>query len=249
VLIEGEAGGFFVEADELPRRRAYMKPRRRDSDPNKARAAREKIAADLAFDLGAPVPPVVLTVRNDSAEEERFVCCSLVMYPRQWSWEQVKGTMPGEPSKAPEDLLVDRLPTAAAVSLAFDTWLDQTDHGDHPHNIVFGYDPDDLEDASYVFLDYSFSMGNGGAWNDGRFEYCQPAAFPPLMMQTLDKSALSESIEKIEDYSDGQIRTIVDRIPDEHLAPHQRTVIARALCERRHLLRQALDQFLPRGTR
>jgi len=47
-LVEGEAGGFFVECDELPKRRAYMKPRRRGH----ARAAREKIAADLAHDLG-----------------------------------------------------------------------------------------------------------------------------------------------------------------------------------------------------
>src|ERR1044071_2457081 len=42
---KGEAGGLFVATDQVPRR-AYMKPCKRDSNPSRARAAREKIAAD-----------------------------------------------------------------------------------------------------------------------------------------------------------------------------------------------------------
>src|SRR4051812_97789 len=80
-VAEGEAGGRFVVADRWPARRAYMKPRRRDPDLRRARAAREKICADLAYEVRCRVPPVVLLRREgDPSDEERVCCVSLVMY-------------------------------------------------------------------------------------------------------------------------------------------------------------------------
>jgi len=60
VVVEGEAGGLMVTCPELGGRRAYMKPLKKGSRAGFERAAREKIASDLAFDLKVPVPPVVL---------------------------------------------------------------------------------------------------------------------------------------------------------------------------------------------
>jgi hypothetical protein len=54
-----------------------------------ARAAPEKIAADLAFDLGLPVPPVQLTAFQTKGGSVP-AGVSLVMYPTQWAWEHVK---------------------------------------------------------------------------------------------------------------------------------------------------------------
>ena len=75
-IAKGEGGGLFVGFDELGGRRAYMKPTRK-ALPMYAKAAREKIASDLASELGVPVPPVLLTTREDRpAGEERNVCVS-----------------------------------------------------------------------------------------------------------------------------------------------------------------------------
>ena len=90
--IQEEAGGYFVEAAGFPRR-AYLKPANPHPDAaNRARAAREKLASDLAFDLGLCVPPVLLANRaNPPAGCESAVAVTLVMYPRQWPWEQIRG--------------------------------------------------------------------------------------------------------------------------------------------------------------
>ena len=156
-VAEGESGGRFVVADRWPGRRGYMKPRRRDPDPRHARAAREKICSDLAYEVGCRVPPVVLARREDAPiDEERGCCVSLVMYPRQFPWEQIKRFLDAAPPGT--EILRERLPVAAAEGLVFDTWVGQTDHADHhPHNIVFGYMVESdasqpFAEAEYVFL-------------------------------------------------------------------------------------------------
>ncbi len=82
--VEGMSKGFMVSCCELDRR-AYLKP----IEPMGDVAAREKIASDLAFELGVAVPPVVLARRSDLevllGGKEECVMLSLVMYQTQHS--------------------------------------------------------------------------------------------------------------------------------------------------------------------
>ncbi len=82
-VVEGEAGGFYVTSDAVPRR-AYLKPLKKDPGPFRSRAAREKIVSDLAHDLGVAVPPVILYERPDGGDE-RDCCVSLVVHATQFS--------------------------------------------------------------------------------------------------------------------------------------------------------------------
>jgi hypothetical protein len=241
-LAPGEGGGFFVECDRVGRR-AYLKPTRTDPNPSRARAAREKIAADLAYELGVPVPPVVLGERHEHGSDERYVSVSLVMYPRQWSWRQTKGLIPdaGEAGR----LVRAALPLSAARGLVFDAWLDQTDHADgHDHNIVFGYDPAAIENNCLIFLDYAMSLGWGGRWAKEGYKHTDPPPFPPFLSNFLDKSVLADTIEAIERFPTQRIEHLVSRIPDTHLAQQERPMIIDGLNHRRSTVRTILKSYL-----
>jgi hypothetical protein len=91
-VITGEAGGYRVQSDEFPRM-AYLKPANPNPDePVRSRAAREKIASDLAYELHLAVPPALLTTReNPPAGCTANVVVTLYLYPAQWRWSDVRG--------------------------------------------------------------------------------------------------------------------------------------------------------------
>lgn len=241
---EGEGGGFFVQSDALAGRRAYLKPRQPDASRAICRAAREKIASDLAAEVGVCVPPVVLARRFDAVGEENYVCVSLVMYPRQWSWGQVRGLLSDRGTTAVGMSVAALVPKSAAQGLAFDTWVGQTDHADHPHNIILGLDPADESDRCFVFLDYAMAMGVKDAWANDGHTACPVAPFPPYMLQNLDRKALAETITVIENVPEPRIRDIVGRIPASYLPKDRGAVIADGLVARRLLIRSALAPHL-----
>lgn len=236
----GEAGGFFVELQSVAGRRAYLKPLKRHEW---RRAAREKIASDLAFELGVPVPPVLLAVNGQVPDAERWACVSLLLFPHQFSWGQVRSFLAdGENPIALE--LSSLLVQPATRAFAFDTWLGQTDHGDHPSNIVFGYEGREYQSGSFVFLDYAFSMGVSGDWAGDGFRKCGPAPFPPRMCATLSASMLEESITGIESLPDSTLEDIVNRVPWQWLRDDEKQVILAGLSARRALVRNALERYL-----
>jgi hypothetical protein len=251
----GESGGRFGGSDSLPRRRVYLKPGKRDPNPRHARAAREKIASDLAYDLGITVPPVVLA-RYRHATDEENICASLVMYPAAYSWSEIvkklDGSRPSPREEAVRKLIEQAsalLPTAAAHALAFDTWVQQQDHGPHnDHNIVFGYEPKDGGRYAFILLDFALAFGVGGRWettgHSESSENCKPAPLHPKMIERVDPNELSRMIDKIEKMPDTAIDEIVRRIPSTHLPAAEMDVIVGGLMVRRELLRAALGAYL-----
>ena len=241
-IIQGEAGGYYVTADGFPRR-GYLKPA--NPHPNAsitARAAREKIAADLACDLALPVPPVQLTYRDDAPDGcETSVAVSLVMYPTQHAWETIRN-IPLEDS--PQGLALAQAISHCSPMLAFDTWVAQTDHNDHPHNIVWGYDPCHLHDSKIIFLDFAFSMGFSGEWKNEGWRNISIAGFPRRMMEHLDKRGLRDTIHKISCIDDTQIESIIMRIPQSHLDNHQKEIIYQGLTARKALLNQVFSSII-----
>ncbi len=236
----GEAGGYFVEAAGFGRR-AYLKPASAHPDARqRCRAAREKIASDLAFDLEILVPPAQLyTLPSPPTGCEEAVAISLVMFPVQWPWSQVRSCTI---DATPLGLALAKVLAACSPLIAFDTWLAQTDHGDHPNNIVWGYDPNELADSAIVFLDFAFSMGSDGSWEKGSWKTVARAPVPPLMLQHKAAGALEEIVLKIEQLSEAEIATIVSRIPASHLADGQKQTIIDGLIGRRSLLRDCLKK-------
>jgi hypothetical protein len=258
--VGGEAGGLFVTAAALGGRRAYLKPKKLAPTPAHARAAREKIASDLASDLGVRVPPVVLYSRPNPGTDEEHTCVSLVLYPRQWPWEQVRiAIMDGKP---PEVLNTVKpgMPKSAAQGLALDTWLEQLDHGGsdgkrgHPHNIVYGYEPGSAPSGEFVFLDFAFSLGfptpdNPDGWGKKGWKRRQVApAFPAYMLRFIDPDELDRVTSRIEAYSDQDIMDVVTRVPETHLVKEQQSLIIEGLVERKKLVRSLLNEHLKKGT-
>lgn len=244
----GEAGGLYVHCDELGSRRAYLKPRRKQRGPFTNRAGREKIAADLAHDLGVRVPPVVLYIRRDAPHgEEELTCLSLVMYPKQWSWELARSYIV-DPlrSETCNRIAMSKLPAAAARALALDAWVGQLDHGDHPNNIIFGYPYGAPEQGEFVFLDYSWSLGFGGGiapyanhptWADGRWADDLPIAFPPHMRRFLDRTELDHFLGKIEAFDESVLEHIVGRVPQDYIHDAERRIVLEGLVGRKSLVR------------
>jgi len=243
VAAPGEAGGFFVEVDAVPGRRAYLKPLKKHGW---RRAARGKIASDLAYEVGVSVPPVLLTVNEKVPDAERWACVSLLMYPHQFSWGQIRNFLAeGESPIVPEISALMSAPASRAI--AFDTWLDQTDHNDHPSNIVFGYEGSAYQSGVFVFLDYAFSMGVSGTWKDEGFRACGPAPFPPRMCGSLSVPVLEQVISAIEAVPDDVVLDVVQRVPWQWLPDDEKQVILAGLLGRRRLVRAALGRYLGRS--
>lgn len=237
--LPGEARGFEVESVGIPSRRAYLKPTKPASTAFGGRAAREKICSDLAHDLGITVPPVILARRPDAPMgEETNVCVSLFMFPLQFPWGEVVSMI--EDSDELAGLFRSHLPTASAMGLAFDTWVDQPDHGESANNITFGTDG---RSSSYVFLDYAMTLGYGGGWTSTPTEIPM-SDFPRRMKDSIDKSVLTRTIRSIEDFAPGEIANVVGRIPREFMGQPEQDSLVKGLIARRGLVGTALKDLV-----
>lgn len=135
----------------------------------------------------------------------------------------------------------------ATRAFAFDTWLDQTDHNDHPSNIVFGYEGSDYQSGMFIFLDYAFSMGVSGTWKAEGYRECRPAPFPPRMCGSVNVPVLEETISQIEAVTENVLADVVNRVPWQWLPDDEKQVILAGLLGRRRLVRQALGSYLGRN--
>lgn len=242
---DGEAGGYYVQAQGFPRR-GYMKPTKpHEGAARSARAAREKIASDLAHDLGLPLPPAVLATRSDTPPGcEATVVVTLVMYPAQHYWEQVKAQALPE---GPGGLALASVYSQCSPMLPFNTWVRQMDHGDHPNNIIWGYDPQNLADSQLIFLDYSYSLGHDNSWNGDGWKQITWSPFPQALQTHMDDDKLIEAAARIAGYDPKRVDEIVRRIPDNYLDGAQKDNIVTSLIGRMPLVMRAMEQNLAEG--
>lgn len=239
---EGEAGGYVVQADGFPRT-GYLKPAKPHQEAEKsARAAREKIASDLAQDLELPVPPAMLTIReNPPVNCEATVVVTLVMYPSQYTWGQVKTLVLGAD---PGGLALASVYSQCSPVLPFDAWVQQADHGDHPDNIIWGYDPSNITDSQLIFLDYAYSLGYDGRWGGEGWKQFALPPFPPALLEHGDEIKLLETAHRIAAFDREEIRDIVYRIPKAYLEDAQKDTICTGLIGRRSLVLASIEAKL-----
>lgn len=240
--VTGISRGYFVESKSIPGRRAYLKPVYPEDEAaeglKRCAAAREKIAFDLAYEvgLGAFVPPAVLFENPTPAKGNgRAAAITLVLFPDQHSWAQIRRI---DIDSSPAGIALARFFSEGSRVLPFDTWLGQTDHGDHPHNVVLGFNPENRANSSLVFLDYANSMGFDGSWPRGA------APFPDLILKNHDAEAIRETIKRIEELDEKTIQAITGRIPELFLPKDEASALADELIQRRMTVRTDLDTFL-----
>lgn len=234
-----ESGVCLASARGLPRR-AYAKPiAAPDENPERARAAREKIASDLAFDLGLSVPPAQLATMT-IADRVRPVVLSLEMYPESWIWPEVaaQSTGPSVYGAALGKVLADCSPM-----LAFYTWLGQGDSGDTANNILWGYHRSNTSTSKLIFFDFANSLGFDGSWLNGGWANVGVAPLPSLMMQLLDRRLLRTTISAIATFPERAISEIVNRIPSDFLSATQKTILCEGLTGRRSRIGDCLSDF------
>ena len=182
-----------------------------------------------------PVPPAVLLPLT-AGGEHAVVTLFLHRFQLEWPAVVFEGFVPPRTSDAD----ITRILAERTRVLAFDTWLDQYDHGDaHAGNVVWGYGPGGSE---LVFLDYASSMGADGSWRTDGWRTVENAPFPRQLLARLDGDLLDRTIDRIEHYPPAAIEEIVGRIPSGFLPEPEKAMLTVALVGRRGLVARRLRE-------
>jgi hypothetical protein len=235
----GEAQGFWVQCGEL---RGYLKPSKADAQIDMhPRAAHEKIAADLAFDLGLPVSPAVLVDGIECGGIVKAAVVSLVLYREVHKWGHVTTTT-ASAAIARHILRVNR--AAWSGILAFDTWLANSDrHNDT--NLVIGINHESPL-AEPIFCDYANSMLHS-QWTQGSHGTVALPHLLPAMLELFDRDAAFAVADKIKTFATETISTIVNRIPEDYLLAKHKPILIDALAQRGKVVPDVIASSTKRG--
>jgi hypothetical protein len=251
----GECKGEFCTAAGFPHQ-AYVKPGKIGKLTwGWPLPAFEKIAADFAYDLQCPVPMAqVWETDQEPAEDPKasgaapksvpdeypfYRCVSLREFPQRFAWNLVQSAcqaVAAEPIKAITSAALAR----ASGMLVLDTWIGQSDRGDHPTNVQLGYDPDQPGRTQLLYLDFGRTLNWNGQWDDEGWKKVGLAAQPALIMKTLDKKLVTETYDKLLSIAPDDIREVCFRLAGAYFPERQAAAIAEALIGRRDLLRPLL---------
>ena len=197
------------------------------------RAAHEKIAADLAFDLGLALPPAILHRWGiHPVGTERFVALSLFPFLSIFMWRQVMA-IPGL-----DTLLKLELRETASALVPFDTWVDNTDRVNDGNLLVSKATADPALPLQVAYIDYSYSMAHG--WRTGNYRTVTPIPIYPTDQKDADIASMEDALNRIENLPDQNIRNIVLRIADEFLTIADRDLIIDGLLYRKPQVRASL---------
>ncbi|WP_238208693.1 hypothetical protein [Methylobacterium marchantiae] len=212
----GEAEGFFVQCGSVE---GYAK----DSG-GAFRAAHEKIASDLAFDLGLPVPPLVLW--EDGAARRAV---SRLPFTAAFKWDHAR--------QAPSAVtrMMPALTQAASAMVAFDSWVENIDRINGGNMIVSLALP---QGFGCAYIDYAFSLSHGWGCAPANPTSIRRGPYPEEVI--VDGAILAETVFAIEKLPSTTIEEIVRRIPDAFMEEQRRENIVASLVTRRDQLRSSL---------
>lgn len=229
----GESRGFFVRSPTFGD--GFAKPGRNQPPVREhPRAAHEKIASDLAYDLGLPVPPVVLWRRPVSKEgQEEFVAVSAVPFEPAFTWRDA--TL----SEELEARLTKALETPAAWMCAFDTWIGNYDRMNDGNLLVQEDVTQTPALARCAYIDFAGALSR--MWTrevDWKGLDSAIGFFPPKAPR--NPLELARAVERIEQLESHRVEEIVRRLPVDFLPDEPRERIWRGLSYRQETLRTIL---------
>lgn len=229
----GEAAGSWVR-HELDGTRAYMKPKQHNAQH--CRAANEKLASDLAFQIGANVPPVVLYVRPDQVGgDERFVCISMTPAGACFGFADIP-----KPWTPPVETRIAEAVAELGAEIALDAWLDNRDRNNEG-NILWAPD----ETPRIFFIDFANSTGYGNCWENNQFQQFHRLTLPCGLQRFLIRGKVDAAVDRILALQPDVIRGIVNRLPDDFMPPAMRAATADRLMWRKEHLRHNQAQWYP----
>lgn len=154
-------------------RMAFVKPR---EEKGSRVIAHEKIASDIGKLLALPVAPVVIREREAQEPWNRYTAMSLSCLVASRHW--------GDAPLPIDEVVVDVLEKFRV----FWTWLGDTDHNNHPHNLL--YELPIRGQPRFVAIDHSYIFPDGvdplTAPVCGGYDTASHAAAPPARQQMLD---------------------------------------------------------------
>jgi len=238
----GGAGGFLVRSPQSALI-GYLKPL--NPNPQHPVAAYEKIASDLAYEVGVNVPPVVLHCRpNPPAPQPKEVAVSLV-WGRSSVWSELFNM------GAADGGIPDSLPALAHLAkhvlaegsgvLALDAWLHNQDRN-NARNALLAYDCG-TGPGTMCYIDFGHTMDCSGSWTQGHHQVFARVNVPPFFATCVDRGRVRETAERIIGLSDAVVAQIVQRIPDGFLAAPARDRLAEWLVWRKQNLIRTWDQW------
>ncbi len=225
--LSGAASSYWVSASLV----GVAKPLKPHNCPF---AAHEKIASDLAYDLALPVPPVTLWDRGPLNNGDcQYVAISVVPFPQPREW----GKINGDPTlRGLTDLIRRRMSTAMSAMCVFDAWVQNTDHNNHPGNLLVSVDPDETRPLRLAYIDYSYSMTHSWPNDEWRGTSCPPAYDRHV---PVDIGVIQETARRVQDLPEANIRELVERIPAEYVFDcdqSKRKIVAGLLDRRTRIL-------------
>jgi hypothetical protein len=236
----GEAGGFLVHSAQTGLI-GYLKPLK--SRGRYSRSAYEKIASDLAYEIGVNVPPVVLYRRPDAqSPQPREVSISFA-WGGATPWGDLFDIGAADGGVQPPALaaLIRRLVAASCGVMALDAWLRNTDRN-NPGNAVLAYAGED-DPGQVFYVDFANAMDFDGHWSAGNHQTFQRLPVPPLLAACAVRKRVEEAAQRIADLPDAVVADIVGRIPEDFLAAAVREQLLEWLVWRKQRLVPAWGQW------
>jgi len=230
--VRGVTRGVWVKANE-DETQGFLKP----TVPATAYcAAYEKIAADLACEIGVNVPPVVLYERPDARTgADRFVAISMAPDGPCWGFRE-----PPDPIPAPVRASLQAALRSGCGGIALDAWLGNRNRS-NPDNMLFALQ----EEEPVFYLDFSNSMDAAGTWSRGDFGHFEPLRLPFLLFDALCRNEVEFVTTRIQSLKEGVVTGIVERIPDNFMPASARRRTSEWLVWRKERVCTNIENWYP----